>query len=324
MCLCGYFGVSRQAYYQHFWALIESSLEEQIVLKLVGALRESQPLLGGRKLYHLLKDQLIAHQIKMGRDAFFELLARYGLLIKRRKNRPRTTFSDHGYATYENLAEDLELNAVGQVWVADITYVRTQQGFLYLSLIMDAYSKKIVGYQLAENLAAVHSLEALQMALQKEAKSQPRIHHSDRGGQYCAEAYVQTLKTAGIAISMTERGDPRENAMAERLNGTLKNELLAHLKLGDRTEAKLQVQKAIEIYNHKRPHLSCSYFTPVQVHEQQLEVSQVWKKKMKNSDNCTNFSNPIPTFVKPEQEEDIFVKPVQDSIPNPPPEAEIL
>lgn len=289
--------------------MLERSIEEQIVLKLIGAVRVGQPRIGGRKLYHLLREDLPSHQIKMGRDAFFDLMARYGLLLKRRRNKPKTTFSHHYYYTYTNLLIGQGPEKVHHIWVSDITYLKTQKGFLYLSLITDAYSKKIVGYQLADSLAGIHSVKALEMALRDhpQAPGPDLIHHSDRGIQYCAQDYIALLKKEQVRISMTQNSDPRENAIAERVNGTIKNELLAHLTLGHLEDAQMKVKKAIEIYNQKRPHLSCGYYTPEEVHQKKLKVQKVWKDKI--YPNSTNPTAATTTNVKPIEDQKANVKP---------------
>jgi len=279
--ICQCFGVSRQAYYQHYWFLLDRSLEEQIVIKLVLEQRKAQPKLGTRKLYHVIESDLLRHSIKMGRDAFFDLLGRHGLLLRTRKRKPKTTFSHHYYYKYANEIQGLEMSRPNQVWVADLTYLKTKSGFLYLSLITDAYSKKILGYQVADSLAAAHSVVALKKALALVAPSDRLglIHHSDRGIQYCSTPYTSLLEKERIRISMTQSGDPRENAIAERVNGIIKNELLAHVDLQEEQDTKEAVCQAIDIYNKQRPHLSCSYYTPHEVHQNYLKVEKVWKTK---------------------------------------------
>lgn len=276
--ICGLFGVTRQAYYSHFWRMQETSIEESIVMEMVKEIRMAQPKLGGKKLFYILKESIYSHDIKMGRDAFFDLLARNNMLIKRRKVKPYTTNSFHHYKKYPNLIQGIDISGPNQLWVSDITYIEVQGGFVYLSLITDAYSKKIVGYHVSDNMLAINNVKALKMAIKEIGASIiGLIHHSDRGSQYCSQEYTDLLKKNHILISMTENGDPRENAIAERVNGTIKNELLEHIKLTSLSNAKQKVKVAIAIYNQQRPHLSCSYLTPEEAHKGKFEIKKVWK-----------------------------------------------
>ncbi|WPP53640.1 IS3 family transposase [Catalinimonas niigatensis] len=213
--LCLLFGMTRQAYYQHYWNFEERQFEDSLVVNEVQCIRKSHPRMGGRKLYELLEPFILEHQIKMGRDALFELLAANHLLVKRRKRRVYTTQSFHWLRKYPNLIKDLTPERSNQLWVSDITYWKIVTGYVYISLITDAYSHKILGYQVAETLEAIESIQALEMAL--ATLDQPideLIHHSDRGIQYCSQGYVKLLQDRGIQISMTENGDPLENAIA--------------------------------------------------------------------------------------------------------------
>lgn len=276
--ICGLFGITRQAYYGHFWRMQETSLEESIVLEMTKDIRKVQPKLGGKKLFHLLEESICLHSIKMGRDAFFDLLARNDMLVKRRKVKPYTTNSYHHYKKYPNLIKGVEVSAPNQLWVSDITYLEIEGGFVYLSLITDAYSKKIVGYHVSDNLLALNNVISLKAAIKElDASLVGLIHHSDRGSQYCSKEYTDLLKKYHMVISMTENGDPRENAIAERVNGTIKNELLEHIKLTSLSDAKQKVKVAIAIYNQQRPHLSCSYLTPEKAHEGKFEIKKMWK-----------------------------------------------
>ena len=214
--MCWLFGISRQAYYKHLGNLEQRQKADSMVIQLAEDVRKMHPRMGARKLYHLLQQPLQAHQIKLGRDAFFDLLRENGLLIRRRRRKTRTTWSNHPFRKYPNLIRELDLTKPNRLWVSDITYLKTQQGFVYLSLITDAYSRKIVGYDAAANLEAVNTLKALQMALKSKDTLQGLIHHSDRGIQYCSHEYVKLLKQHSICISMTESGDPLENPIADR------------------------------------------------------------------------------------------------------------
>ena len=239
------------------------------------------PRLGGKKLLHLLKEPLLAHGIDIGRDKLFGILAEYGLLVRKRKRRkPLTTDSGHPFYKYPNLIRELEPTRPNQLWVSDITYIPMGNGFCYLSLITDAYSRKIVGWCLWENLKRDGTVRALQMALGSLAggKAKGLIHHSDRGLQYCSREYTDILDDAGAAISMTEKSDPYENAIAERVNGILKGEFGLDDGFGDYELALAAVQKAIETYNNQRPHASCNYLTPEQAHQREGKLKSKWRK----------------------------------------------
>lgn len=238
--------------------------------------------MGGRKLYLKLQPFLQAHAIKLGRDRFFNLLSAYHLLVTKRKNIIRTTQSNHWYKKYANQIQEFIPTAPNQLWVSDITYWKVVDHHLYISLITDAYSHKIVGYQLATTLEAIECIHALKMALSSlddpTGQLKP-IHHSDRGVQYCSTDYVKLLHEYGLPISMTNDGDPLENAIAERANGILKEEYLGHYHPSSLQEAKQLLEQVINLYNHDRPHMSISNLTPNQVHESQakLMVERLWK-----------------------------------------------
>ena len=274
---CSLFGKSRQAWYELTHRQSEQQLSDTIVLKLVAELRSELPRLGTRKLYHLLGRKLEEHHIKIGRDKLYELLGHHGYLLRYRKRKIYTTNSNHPYRKYPNLIRELMLSKPNQLWVSDITYIRVNQGFSYLSIITDAYSRKIVGYHLHPTLSSEGPIEALRMALRQAKGRHHLIHHSDRGIQYCCRDYVQLLEHQYIQISMTEKGDPYENAIAERVNGILKNEFDLHKTFGSFTDAQQAVEQAISKYNHIRPHASCDYLTPVVAHEQSGWLRKRWK-----------------------------------------------
>lgn len=262
-------------------------MEAALVLRQVALIRRELPKVGTRKLQYLLKDFFVQHGIKMGRDALFSLLMEEGLLIKKRKRSVSTTNSRHRFRKYPNLMRELELVRSEQVWVCDITYISLQKSFCYLSLVTDAYSKKIVGYNLEATLETEGCVKALAMALQSRAKTTQHglIHHSDRGIQYCSTAYVQLLLASHIAISMTEKGDPYENAVAERINGILKDEFNLSRTFQNIHQANSVVQESIALYNSKRPHSSISYLTPDKAHVENAGLMKQWKtypKKMVN------------------------------------------
>jgi transposase InsO family protein len=223
------------------------------------------------------------HGIKLGRDGMYNLLDTHGLLIRKRKRKPRTTDSDHPYRKYPNLIKDLMLSGPGQLWVSDITYLRLREGFCYLSIVTDAYSRKIVGYKLHPSLHSEGAIAALTMASEDGKRTKGLIHHSDRGVQYCCGDYVRMLEHYGIRISMTENGDPYENALAERVNGILKEEFSLDETFPSFAAAEAAVDEAIRRYNHLRPHASCDYQTPVAAHEQSGILNKRWRVKARKS-----------------------------------------
>lgn len=250
----------------------------------VQEIRKLHRVLGGRKIYEIIYPFLLEHNIKMGRDALFTLLAANNLLVKRRKRNVYTTNSFHWLRKYPNLIKEFVPIAINQLWVSDITYLRTTAGFLYISLITDAYSHKVVGYNIAKSLEATHTEKALEMALTGlSEKPSTLIHHSDRGIQYCSYKYTDILKKNNILISMTESGDPLENALAERVNGILKLEYMEHYKNTNLKEAKQNLIKTVELYNNQRPHYSIGLLTPELVHSHKnIVIENLWKKKTVN------------------------------------------
>jgi transposase InsO family protein len=264
-----------------------------LILKEVMTIRKEHRIIGTRKLYDMLQPFMIEHSIKMGRDALFDLLAANQLLVKKRKRRIQTTYSNHWLRKYPNLIRDFIPKAINQLWVSDITYWKITTGeHLYISLITDAYSRKVVGYHVAETMEAIQSIQALQMALAAlEGAANPLqlTHHSDRGIQYCSGKYVKLLQDNHIRISMTENGDPLENAIAERVNGIIKEEYLNTYQTGSLQEATEQLKKAINLYNNDRPHMSISNFTPAQLHNnQKLNHQRLWKNYFKKRDTFEN------------------------------------
>ena len=215
-----------------------------------------------------------------GRDAFIEILRKNGLMVHiRRRRRYKTTDSNHHYRKYPNLIKDVVPYRPNQIWVSDITYIETGEGVCYLSLITDAYSHKIVGWSLGPTLETIYPIEALRMALEtidNETASR-LIHHSDRGCQYCSDAYVSELKQHGISISMTQSGDPLENAIAERANGIIKSEWLYKMTIPTRSVCKEELTRIIDFYNTQRPHMSIGWQTPDKVHIQYGEQRRCWK-----------------------------------------------
>jgi transposase InsO family protein len=251
-----------------------------LILDLVTAIRREIPGLGTHKLHHLLGSSFRASDIKMGRDKLHKLLASHNQLVKRKRMVPRTTHSDHRLKKYPNL-KDIEIARTESAWVGDLTYICVGHDFNYLSLITDAHSRKIVGYYLHPFLSAEGCLKALDRALGNRTKrDEPLVHHSDRGTQYCSFQYVNKLRHAGIMISMTDNGDPYENAMAERVNDILKADFQLNRVFKSRAEELLAVNLAIDNYNKVRPHMSCGYLTPDEAHELDRPMQKHWKKKV--------------------------------------------
>lgn len=264
--ICNTFGYSRQAFYKRRNASYLKILMESMILDQVRVIRRRQPKIGTRKLYFKLKPVLLEMGYKFGRDQLFNLLRRENLLIQRRRKYVKTTNSRHRFLKYGNLLKELEISRSNQVYVSDITYIRTIKGFGYLSLITDANSRKIVGYNLSRNLGIKGCMRALRMALCQVPKGIDLIHHSDRGIQYCSYDYTDLLKKHGVRISMTEQDHVYENALAERVNGILKEEFLLGETLASYEIAQSMVKESIQIYNQERPHLSLNYETPEQRH----------------------------------------------------------
>lgn len=261
------FGISRQAYYKRKNKEIKNAMQGDIVIQMVMPIRKEMPRLGTIKLYKLIKPELEKMDIKLGRDKLFELLREEKMLVRKKKNYTKTTNSFHRFRKYKNLIKNKEVKRPEQVWVSDITYIRTEDKFEYLSLITDYYSKRIVGYHLADNLKTEGTIKALEMAIKsRKYPSRKLIHHSDRGFQYCAPIYTKLLKDNRIRISMTQNGDPYENAIAERVNGILKDEFDIAEGFISHLQAVKEIKHAIETYNTKRPHLSCKMMTPDQAH----------------------------------------------------------
>jgi Transposase and inactivated derivatives len=236
------------------------------------------PRLGGRKLYYLLKDDFDKESIKIGRDKLFDLLRVENLLVSKKKKYIKTTDSSHWRFKYPDQVKGVQPTGPEQIWVADITYLALIKGYCYLHLITDAYSKKIMGYKISDNLAAIHTIEALKQAIQQRQYKRKLIHHSDRGLQYCSTGYVTILKQNGIKISMTQDGSPYDNAIAERVNGILKDEFELDDVFEDQKQAESLTRQAITLYNQYRPHMSCSMLTPNKMHQQTKLKAKNWRQ----------------------------------------------
>lgn len=280
------FGVNRQVYYRRTRRKkLKQDKAIQVVL-LVNALRSSMPRLGTRKLYHLLFNRL--QLLKIGRDNFFDILRANHLLIQPKRSYHITTNSHHRFRKHENLILNLEINRPEQVWVSDITYIGRRDNPCYLSLITDAYSKKIMGYFVADNLNTQSRLKALKMALkQRKYINFPLIHHSDRGIQYCATGYQKELSKNKILCSMTQNSDPYENAIAERINGILKNEFRIDQYNLDLKTTKQIVKESVATYNELRPHYSNYMLTPNLMHKQEKIKMRTYKTKNSSKSKFT-------------------------------------
>lgn len=277
---CRLLGVTRQAYYQHFWHQEQYVFEDELIVSEVLRIRKNHRHMGCRKLYELLQPFLLEHQIKMGRDRLFDVLSANYLLVRRRKKQTITTNSFHRFKKYPNLIKNFVPSSPNQLWVSDITYWRIKNGFLYISFITDAYSKKIVGYHLGDSLQTSETIQALEMAvstISNKKKELQLIHHSDRGTQYCSNEYVKLLENSDIGISMTENGDPLENAIAERVNGIIKEEYLNDYQVDNIEEANGLLDAVIQLYNNERPHMSIGNLTPNQVHQNNIKTEKLWK-----------------------------------------------
>ena len=256
-----------QNYYARRRGRRQRAVDVELVLELVRAQRREQPRLGGRKLYHLIGPELKKAGVKLGRDRLFAELKKAGLLVAKRPSEwPKTTRYDRTLPVFKNLVKGRQLTGRNQVWVADITYIRTEEGFLYLALKTDAWSRRIVGYELGRTLETELILKALNMGLKSLKKGEKPIHHSDRGCQYASHAFVKRAQQAGLRLSMTEKDHCAENALAERMNGILKNEYWLDVSFENYRQARQACARAITLYNTRRPHAILEMKTPEEVH----------------------------------------------------------
>lgn len=265
--LCGRAGMSRQSFYKARRQRRRREVDADMVERLVKAERRVQPRLGGRKLHHMCKNALAAAGAGMGRDRFFEVLAERELLLEPLPKRPQTTDSRHCLPVFTNRVKDMDVSVPNQAWAGDLTYVRTDEGFLYLSLLTDMCSRKIVGFHAGDTLETEGCLNALAMALEQLPAGQAPVHHSDRGCQYCSHLYVGKAREHGLTISMTEENHCYENALAERVNGILKQEYWLGGCFRTKAQALAAVAEAVWLYNHRRPHQALNYKTPEEVHQ---------------------------------------------------------
>lgn len=296
--MCELFGRSKQAYYQRSKHKCRQEVKTEILCQLVEKQRKIMPKIGGRKLLGLIEPDL-PEELRMGRDSFFDFLREKGLLVRKRGNRVRTTYSNHWMHKYPNLVKDFTPTGPHQLWVSDITYILTAEGFVYLSLVTDAYSRKIIGWALGDTLEACYSIMALNMAIGQLPRGIKNVfHHSDRGVQYCSTQYVKILNKRKFRISMTESGDPRDNAIAERVNGILKCEWLNQMKLSSMEQASNELEEIIRVYNEKRPHSSIDMMSPKKAHNQSGELKKHWKNYYYNKEKDEKKIN---SFIPDEQ-----------------------
>ena len=264
--LCAYFKCSRNSYYKRIKAKEIELMFESFLLDLVLRERKLQPRIGGKKLYYLLKEEIHLLDSHFGRDKFLRFLSAHDLTIKK-KSYTKTTDSFHRFHKYKNRLKSARIYSKNQAWAADITYIRTEKGFVYLSLLTDVYSRKIVGWELSESLSIEGSIRALKKAFRDNGSPKGLIHHSDRGVQYCSTEYVKLLDKHKSIISMTEENHCYENALAERVNGILKDEYLLDGTFKDYNSALRACKEAVELYNTRRPHWALKFKTPQQIHD---------------------------------------------------------
>jgi len=278
--LCQLFGYSRQAFYKHQQLQIIQQSTYGLILEQVTNFRREQPRCGTRKLLVMLQPFLRKNDISISRDKLFWLLAKHGLLVRKRKRSTHTTNSKHLFYRYPNLVQHFTPLHAHELWVADITYIPMKERFAYLYLITDAYSRKIVGFHVSDHMRVTSAIVALQKAFDQKPADAIVIHHSDRGIQYCSNDYVALLKKHHARISMTQNGDPYENAMAERVNGILKTELISE-SYEDLKSAMQHIARCITVYNYKRVHSSINWQIPDVVHSQKGPQIKQWKNYYK-------------------------------------------
>jgi transposase InsO family protein len=309
--LCGLFGKTRVAIYDYQKRLHNNELHDEIVLHYVKETRMILPRLGTRKMHIKIKPKLAEHGITIGCNYLFELLAAYHLLIRQRKRKVVTTNSRHWMHKYSNQIKDIVICRPEQLWVSDITFIRLNNQWGYLSLITDAYSRKIMGFCFRTNMSAQGCVEALQMALNnRQYPDQPLIHHSDRGSQYCSGPYVELLLKNNIAISMTENGDPYENALAERMNGIIKNEFNLYESNSGFENTFEKIRAGIKAYNEERPHSSCNMMTPQQAHFCSGELKKKWKKYPVRTSNESSKKEAVPAPFTEQGDASFFTQPI--------------
>lgn len=283
------FGVSKQAYYKLGDETLIKAVHARFIVEFVNIVRLEDKGIGGEKLWYMYKNSF-GNEYSVGRDAFCNILKQNNLNIRRSKKRCRTTDSNHGLDLHPNIIKNVVFHQSNRVWVSDITYIRLLDGFCFLSLITDAYNHKVIGAYVGETLHAEHSIKALYQAFEglSDEELSKVIHHSDRGVQYASDKYVAILKKRGIKISMTESGDPKDNAIAERINGILKEEFLNRYEFKTIQEVRKAVVAAVDFYNNKRPHRSLDMLTPAQASTKTGPIHKRWVSlKDKYMEDCS-------------------------------------
>lgn len=278
--LCGLFGKRRQWYYKSSDRVVSEKQRIKLLVDMIHYYRSCCPRIGGGKLFHILSNEL-GREVSHGRDSFLKVYEAQGFKLKPNKRR-RTTDSNHVYKKYPNLIQNVKALYPNHIWVADITYIWIMGDVLYLHLITDAYSHAILGWCLADSLEAKHTIKALNMAIEDAGGGNlcGTIHHSDRGSQYACYEYIDILTEHHIRISMTERYNPTDNAVAERVNGILKIEWIYHQEMyKDYETALYEIGKMIDFYNNKRPHMSIGNKIPMDVYCGEVPGKNLWKKQ---------------------------------------------
>ena len=275
-------GYTPQAYHKQTKNLLIKQVNEDLILQQVHLIRNEQPRCGTRKLLIMLQPFFVSHNISMGRDHFFDLLNKNNLLVRKTKRSVHTTNSKHHFRRFPNLIKDFIPLKAHELWVSDITYIPLKERFAYLFLITDAYSRKIVGFYVSDDMKVSSAVVALKKALEQKPPETIVIHHSDRGIQYCSHEYVNLLHQHHAMISMTQSGDPLENAVAERVNGILKTELISS-SYENIDRASVSIARAVTIYNYKRRHSSLNYQIPNDVHNQKGPQIKRWKNYYQNN-----------------------------------------
>lgn len=289
--MCKLLGYSPQAYHKHNKKQWVKQLEERLIIEQIDGIRKQQPRCGGRKLFIELQPFFHQHNISIGRDKFFDLLKRNKLLVRKTKRNIYTTLSKHHYHRYPNLVKGFSPMKAHELWVSDITYIPLKERFAYLFLITDAYSRKIVGFYVSDDMKVSSAVIALKKALAQKPPETIVIHHSDRGIQYCSTEYVNLLLEHNAMISMTDNGDPLENAIAERVNGILKTELISSY-YNTIDEASVHISRCITVYNYRRRHSSLNYQIPNEVHTQKGPQIRRWKNYYQPPKNKEEIMQP--------------------------------
>lgn len=281
--LCKLFGVTKQAFYKYVDHSMDNYARERFVLEFVKRVREKDPGIGGEKLWLMYRNEFGNSPAAVGRDYFCGILSKYHLTVRKRFRAPRTTDSSHYLPQYPDLTRTLLPEHPNKLWVSDITYITIwlpdgSYVFCYLSLVTDAYTKEIIGYCVGDTLGSCYTVEALEMAIERIVAGEANglIHHSDRGVQYASADYIAVLRHNGILPSMTENGNPKDNAIAERVNGIIKNELLQGMRFKSIEEVKMAVGMAVHFYNNERPHMSLNMLTPAQAGKMEGPIKKRW------------------------------------------------